>query len=95
MKVWYCVLIMYFGLLVTDAALAKANGGGSLTAPGNESHMAIKTSCLLFFKAKKTRDASIVNKAIVAPRPGRLSGISPGAPKNNAYITGTGINRKR
>ncbi|HAM50771.1 MAG TPA: hypothetical protein DCP92_08785 [Nitrospiraceae bacterium] len=87
--------MIYFGLLATNAAFAKPNSKGSLTGAKNEFPAAMKAGPSSVFKVNQTRDASIVNKAVVPPKSFKLGGIAPGAPKNSSSIIGTGMHRKR
>ena len=95
MKLWSCVLIIHFGLLATNAAFAKPNSEGSSRVSENDPHAVMETNRFPLFKVKETRDASTVNKAVIAPKSGKLGGIGPGVPKNSSSITGTGIHPKR
>ena len=91
MKVWCCVLIIYLVLSAMNATFANPSSEGSLMGPENESHATMKTSRFSPFKVKQTRDASIVNKAVIAPKSVKLGGSSPAAQKNSSSITGTEI----
>ena len=67
MKVWCYALIVYFGLLATNAAFAKPNSEGSLRVSENDSHAVMKTYRFPLFKVRETMDAPIVNNAVIAP----------------------------
>jgi len=95
MKVWCWVLLLYFWLLATNAAFAKPNSEGSFTVSENDVRTVVKTNRFPLFKVKETKGASLVNKAVIGPKSGKLGGIGPGVPKNSSCLTGTGIHPKR
>jgi len=96
MKVWCCLLIMYFGLLTMNSAATKPNSESASLVSQYEISKAMKTSPLSPLKAKETRKDWIVNKAVATPKSIKLGGNGLIIQKNNrSYITGTGMHSKR